>query len=91
MAGLGTIRRGIGFGPLATITRGYLGGGFDFGPGVALAVLASPSAALVVAAPSSLVVGRHLSVAAVVASPSGGTISPAPSTAAVVPSPSVLR
>lgn len=26
MTGISTIRRGIGFGPLATITRGYLGG-----------------------------------------------------------------
>ena len=26
MSGLSTIRRGVGYGPLSTITRGYLGG-----------------------------------------------------------------
>lgn len=89
MAGLGTIRRGIGFGPFSTITRGYLGG-FDFGPGIALIVLASPSVALVVASANIVAVQGANNTAAVAASPSAGTLTATPSTVIVVPSPSAL-
>lgn len=70
MAGIGTIRRGIGLGPLATITRGYLGG--KYLPGIALLVQASPSIALAVAAGSVLLVQAQTSTAMVVAQ--GGTL-----------------
>lgn len=89
MAGLTTISRGIGYGPLSTITRGYLGG-LEFAPGIALEVLASPSIALVVAAASVLLVQGQTCALGVLAEGSSGTLEPAPTATAVIPAPSAI-
>lgn len=90
MAGLPTISRGIGYGPLSTISRGLLGG-LDLTPGIALALLASPSVALVVAAGTVLLVQGQGAIADVVAATGAGTIPAAPGAATVSPAPSTSQ
>ena len=91
MSGLPTISRGIGYGPLSTISRGYLGGLFEFAPGIALVILASPSTTQAIAAASVLLLQAQASATQVQPAPSVGTISPAPAAATVTATPSAIQ
>jgi hypothetical protein len=63
----------------------------EFAPGIAIAVLASPSVALVIAAASTFAVQPQPTVAEVLAALSTGTLEPAPTAASVVSAPSAIE
>ena len=64
---------------------------FEFAPGLALVVLASPTGALVVGAAGVLEVQGSGGAAGVLAAPSAGTLPPSQSAAAVVPAPGAIE
>ena len=63
----------------------------EFAPGIAIAVLSSPSVALAIAAASVLLVQAQGTAADVVATTGAGTISATPGAATVSPAPSAIE